>query len=43
MFERIRKYYDKGLYTKHHMDIFCQKGVITGAQYEEITGEAYQQ
>lgn len=41
MLERIRKYYDKGLYTQYHMDTFCQKGVITATQYEEITGEAY--
>lgn len=43
MIERIRAYYNKGLYEKHHMDTFCQKGVITATQYEEITGEAYQQ
>lgn len=41
MLEKIRAYYNKGLYEKHHMDTFCQKGVITATQYEEITGEAY--
>lgn len=42
MIEKIRDYYNKGLYEKRHMKVYCQKGVITPEQYEEITGEAYQ-
>lgn len=37
MFERIRKYFEKGLYTAEMVHKFVEKGVITEQQYEEIT------
>lgn len=41
MFERIKNWYDKGLWTKAMVRNAVAKGVITEAQYEEITGEAF--
>ena len=39
MFEKIKKYYDKGLYSKEMVHNFVTKGVITMEQYKEIVGE----
>ena len=36
MFERIRKYYEKGLYTEAMVHKFVDKGVITEKQYAQI-------
>lgn len=36
MFEKIKKYYEKGLYTKKMVHDFVDKGKITEKQYEEI-------
>lgn len=41
MFEKIRRFFKLGIYTKKQIRAFCDKGVITPAQYEAITGEAY--
>lgn len=41
MFEKIKKFFSMKLYTKKQIHQFAEKGVITPAQYEEITGEAY--
>lgn len=41
MFEIIRRNYEKGLWTKQMVVIAVRKGIITPAQYEEITGEEY--
>lgn len=41
MFEKIKKFYDLGLYSKANVELFVVKGVITGEQYEEITGDPY--
>lgn len=39
-FERIRKYFRKGLYTKAHLEVLERKGVITAEEREIIeTGE----
>ena len=37
MFERIRKYFEKGLYTAEMVHRFVDKGVITEEEYEQIT------
>ena len=39
MFEQIKKYYDKGIYTKDMVHKFVEKGFITEEQYEGIVGE----
>lgn len=39
MFERIKKYYKKGLYSKEQVYKFVEKHIITEKQYEEIIRE----
>lgn len=41
MFNKIKKFYDLGLYNNAKVRVFVQKGVITSEQYKEITGEDY--
>lgn len=41
MFEKIKKFYNLGLYTDETLKKFVSKGVISAKQYKEITGEAY--
>ena len=36
MFEKIKKFYDMGLYTAEQVHNFALKGVITEKQYKEI-------
>jgi uncharacterized XkdX family phage protein len=38
-YELIKKNYERGLWTKLMVAKAVEKGVITAAQYEEITGE----
>jgi len=40
-FEIIRKNYEKGLWTILMVKMAVKKGVITRAQFQEITGEEY--
>ncbi len=42
MFEKVKKYYDLGFYTKAQVANFVKKGKLTPAQYKEITGEDYE-
>ena len=42
LFDKVKKYYDLGLYTKAHVANFVKKGAITAEEYELITGESYQ-
>ena len=42
MFKKIKKWYTQGLWTKEMVANAVTKGVITAAQYEEITGEVYE-
>ncbi len=41
MFEKIKKWYERGMWTKRMVGDAVKKGKITPAQYEEITGEEY--
>ena len=41
MFEKIKKWYDEGLWTKAMVRNAVRKGKITAEQYEEIVGEPY--
>ncbi len=41
--EKIVKYYNKGWYTKSMVKNLVAKGCITAEDYEEITGEAYEE
>lgn len=42
MYEKVKKYYDRGIYTKEQVAVFVEKGKLTPAQYEEITGDPYE-
>ena len=41
MFEKIKRFYDLGLYDKEKVKDFVRKGKLTPAEYQEITGEEY--
>lgn len=36
MFDKIKRFYDLGLYNKEQVHKFVEKGVITEEQYEQI-------
>lgn len=40
-FERVKINYDAGLWNKAMVRMAVKKGIITKAEYLEITGEAY--
>ena len=40
-YERIKNYYNNGLWNKFMVKIAVKKGVITKEQYKEITNEDY--
>lgn len=40
-YQTIKKNYDRGLWNKAMVKMAVRKGIITAAQYMEITGEAY--
>lgn len=40
-FETIKKNFEKGLWSAVMVKLAVRKGVITKAQYTEITGKAY--
>lgn len=37
----VKRYYDKGIYSKDDVRVFVRAGKITESEYEEITGEVY--
>ena len=41
-FEIVKKNYERGLWTKRMVAVAVKKGIITPEQYQEITGEKYQ-
>ena len=41
MFKIVKRYYDKGYYTKENVATFVKAGKITPEEYKEITGEDY--
>lgn len=40
-FEEVKGYYDAGLWKKKAVRKAVERGWITAAEYEEITGEVY--
>ena len=38
MFDKIKKYYDKGLYSRDMVYNFVVKGIITEEQFNQIVG-----
>lgn len=41
MFKIVKRYYDKGIYSKDDVATFVKAGKITAEKYKEITGEDY--
>ena len=41
MFNIIKRYYNRRIYTKENVAVFVESGKITTEQYKEITGEEY--
>ncbi len=37
----VKRYYDRGYYSKDNVKVFVQAGKITPEQYQELTGEPY--
>ena len=41
MYVIVKRYYDKGFYSKEDVARFVVAGKITAEEYEQITGETY--
>lgn len=41
MFDKIKKYYDDGLWSISRVRDAVEKGKITAEEFEEITGQPY--
>lgn len=42
MFAIVKRYYDKGIYSKENVAKFVLAGKITTEEYQLITGEEYE-
>ena len=40
-YERVKYYFESGLWAKSMVKMAVKKGIITKAQYKEITNEDY--
>ncbi|MGX4598971.1 XkdX family protein [Faecalimicrobium sp. JNUCC 81] len=40
-FEKVKRYYEKGIYTSNQVKIFVKSKKITEKEYKEIIGEGY--
>lgn len=43
MFKIVKRYYDKGIYSKENVATFVRAGKLTAEQYEQITGDVYEE
>lgn len=41
MYKVVKRYFDRGIYSKEDVKTFVVAGKLTKEQYKEITGEAY--
>ena len=41
MFNIIKRFYNRGIYSKENVAVFVASGKITMEQYKEITGTEY--
>ena len=39
----VKRYYDKGIYDNENVATFVRAGQLTPEEYEEITGEVYEE
>lgn len=42
MFKIVKRYFDKGIYTKEDVRKFVLAGRLSAAEYQAITGEEYE-
>lgn len=42
MYAIVKRYFDRGIYSKEDVAKFVRAGKITRAEYEAITGEEYE-
>ena len=40
-YEKIKKWYNMGIYHDEELKVMVEKGQITKAEYKEITGKTY--
>ena len=43
MYEKVKSYYDTGLWSEERVRNMVVKGVITGEEYASIVGEEYEE
>ena len=41
MYKIVKRYYERGIYSKEDVAKFVKAGRLTADEYEAITGEAY--
>lgn len=41
LYKTVKKWYDKGLYTKEDVASYVVVGLLSPLEYEQITGEEY--
>lgn len=41
MFKIVKRYYDKGIYTKDDVKTFVKAGKLTAKEYKDITEDDY--
>lgn len=42
MYKIVKRYYDRGIYTKENVATFVRVKKITEEEYKQITGEEYE-
>lgn len=42
LYNTVKRYYDKGIYSKEDVAVFVKAGKITEDEYEYIVGEKYE-
>ena len=42
LYKTIKRYYDKGLYTKEDVASFVYAGLLSPLEYKQITGEDFE-
>ena len=43
MYEKVKKYYDRGLWSEERVRNMVIKGIITEKEYKDIVGKEYEE